>query len=307
MTDINNTALRRLDLTMLLVFAETMQLRKLTLVAKRLGLTQSAISHTLSRLRDAYDDPLFLRKPHGLEPTARALQLEPTIATLIALAQSSITAPQAFDPIAESRQVRLASLDLHASLLGPALCRLFEKQAPGLTVVFKAAARRAALDMLDSNEADLVIGFMPGLPQAFLAETLYEEGYAVIAGRKNKGFDGSLESYLAARHLLVSLSGDLHGIVDDALAEKGLKRNIVGSYPLFFPVLAAVSATDHIATVPRRLAAANARRFGLVLHEPPITIRSYPVRAVWHRRNAKDGALQWVVRGLHDIVSGPIG
>jgi DNA-binding transcriptional LysR family regulator len=299
MNDMNDIALRRLDMTMLLVFSQTMRLRKLTLVAKKLGLTQSAISHTLGRLRDAFGDPLFLRKSHGLEPTARALALEPRVAALLDLARDALAAPQAFSPARANGSIRIAALDYHASILGPPLCRIFEKQAPGLYLIMRSAVRQAALDLLDANEVDLIVGFVAGMAPSHGTCKLCEETYAVAARRKNKAYDGSMKSFLAAGHLLVSLSGETRGVVDDALAAKGHTRDICVVYPLFFPALATVSETDLICTLPRRLAEANAARFGLNLFPPPIALR----HSVWHRRNDKNGAVQWVVQQLQALAA----
>jgi DNA-binding transcriptional LysR family regulator len=304
MTDINKTEIRRLDMTMLLVFAETMRHRKLTLVAKRLGLTQSAISHTVSRLRDVFGDPLFLRKPYGIEPTSRALDLEPRIAAVLAMTQETLSVPAAFSPGTAQRLIRIATLDIHASLFGPALCGVFEKQAPGLELRLRFASRQEALDLLDANDVDLIVSFVANVAPHHIVRRLYEETYAVVARQKNKGFDGSTKAYLAARHLLVSLSGDAHGIVDDVLEAKGVKRHIATVFPLFFPALAAVAETDMIATLPRRLVEANAARFKLNLFAPPINIRPFPVNAIWHKRNEKDAGLKWVVERLVAISGG---
>jgi DNA-binding transcriptional LysR family regulator len=298
MTDINHTEIRRLDMTMLLVFAETMRLRKLTLVAKRLGLTQSAISHTVGRLRDVFGDPLFLRKPYGIEPTSRALDLEPRIATVLAMTQETLRVPSAFDPATAQRIVRIATLDTHASMFGPTLCSVFEKQAPGLELRFRSASRQDALNLLDANDVDLVVSFVVSAASHHIVQRLYEETYTVVARQKNKMFDGSTKAYLAARHLLVSLSGDARGIVDEVLESKGMKRHVAAVFPLFFPALATVAETDMIATLPKRLAEANAARFKLNLFPPPISIRPFPVNAIWHKRNEKDAGLKWVVDKL---------
>jgi DNA-binding transcriptional LysR family regulator len=307
MTDIDFTALRRFDMTMLLVFREIMRTRKLTLVAKRLGLTQSAISHTLSRLRDGFADPLFLRKPHGLEPTARALELEPAVSTILELAQAQLLSQGHFEPQIATRHLRIAAPDHHSAILGAPLSRLLEQQAPGLRFSFNAAVRQEAIAMLEANTTDMVIGYFNETPPNCEAMKLYQEDYTVIASRIHGSFDGSLASYLTARHLLVSFSGDLHGIVDDTLAEQGNKRQVVAAFPQFFPALATVSETNLIATVPRRLAEAYAARFELALHKPPVNIRSFPISVIWHRRNAKDGAITWVCKQLQSISSGALG
>jgi len=254
MTDIDRVNIRRLDFTLLLVLAETLRLRKLTLVAKRLGLTQPAISHALARLRDVFGDPLFLRRRHGLEPTARALALEPQVLAILGLALRTLSAPAAFDPATARRRIRIATLDHHAAVFGAPLSGLFERQAPGLELVLRAASRQEALGLLDTGDADLFVGFINDAGGSYLRDRLFDETYAVVARKANRRFDGSLRSYTAARHLLVSVAGESHGIVDEALEKRGLARKVAAVFPLFLPALATVAETDLIATVPRRFA-----------------------------------------------------
>ncbi len=304
MADIDFVQLRRLDLTMLLVFAETLRHRKLTVVALRLGLTQSAISHSISRLRDVLKDPLFLRRPHGLEPTSRALELEPKIAAILSLAQDTLNAVPIFEPHTAVRNIRIGTLDYEASIFGPPLCKKFEKEAPGICLTIRTAARKDALDLLDAGELDLALGFVAKLPDNFITHEFYQERYAVVSRKGHRSFDGTLKSYVDQRHALVSLPGDAHGIVDEMLEAKKLRRTVVAVFPLFFPALAAVAESDMIATVPYQLARLNAGRFKLAVHKPPLIIRSFPVRVIRHRRTEKDGCLNWVTDRLRDVSLG---
>jgi DNA-binding transcriptional LysR family regulator len=307
MSDIDFTGLRRFDMTMLLVFREIMRWRKLTVVAKRLGLTQSAISHTLGRLRDALGDPLFHRKPHGLEPTARALELESVVNSILDMARWQLLQQDQFNPKDSRRHLRIASADHHAAILGAPLSLIFEREAPHMRFSFIAAVRQDAVAMLDANAADLIIGLFGSVPATCDSSLLYKEDYAVVSSKVQGTFDGSRKSYLAARHVLVSFSGELRGIVDETLAAQGRTRQVAAGFPNFFPALATVSESDMIATVPRRLANAFAQRFQLSLHEPPFAVRTFPISLLRHRRSAKDGAVNWLAAQLQQLTSGPLG
>jgi DNA-binding transcriptional LysR family regulator len=286
--------LRRLDMTMLLVFAEAMKHRKLSAAASRLGLTQPAVSHTLSRLRSLFDDVLFLRKPHGVEPTARALALAPQVQAIIEAAQASLTGSTRFLPEETSLTLRIAALDYEAAVFGPPLSRIVAKAAPRATLVFRTLAHAQALDALDNNEADIVLGFVPGVPESYGRHVFYRESYAVVH-RKGLKYRGTLEDYLLREHALVSFSGERHGIVDDVLAARGLSRRVRVVFPLFLPALAAVAETDMLATLPRRLAQSQAGRFGLRVKAPPFSLRAFPVRAIWHPRSNRDPKIKWLV------------
>src|ERR1700730_1003097 len=111
MSDMSNSKLRRLDGTLLLVFAEAYRLRKLTAVAQRLGMTQSAVSHALGRLREIFEDELFLRRPFGVEPTQRARDLAPRVEAIVRLTKQTLTEVDAFDPATSAREFRMTGLD----------------------------------------------------------------------------------------------------------------------------------------------------------------------------------------------------
>jgi DNA-binding transcriptional LysR family regulator len=292
--------IRRLDLTLLLVFAELMRHRKLTTVAERLGLTQSSISHSLRRLREAFGDELFLRRANGVDPTSRAQELEPIIREVIELTRKALDRTRRFDPPTASGIVRISMPDHHCAVLSPPLLDAFLRKTPNLQISVRALVRRAALEALAANEIDVALGHLWRLPEGMRAQILFEDGHRVVARKGHpllrRPLD--LERYLAAEHVLVSLDGDLRGVVDRALAQKKLKRKLAAAVPYFLPALAIAARTDLIATVPRRYAEAFAADFQLRLMPPPIAIPSHRVSAVWHERNDKSGLIKWVVEEL---------
>jgi DNA-binding transcriptional LysR family regulator len=296
----NEIDIRRLDMTLLLVFQELMRHRKLTVVAERLGLTQSTISHSLRRLRDVFDDVLFLRHASGVEPTARALELEPVVRDIVELARKALTRDEAFAPAHASGVVRIAMPDHHCALMTRPLIELFSREAPGLQTSIRPLVRQQALDALAGNEIDLAIGHFLKCQEGMSARLLFEGDHVVIARRDHPVIKRKLDikSFLRVDHVLVTLGGDLEGIVDRALARQGLTRRLVAGVPYFMPALAIVSRTDVIATIPRRHAEAFAGDFGLRIFEPPLALPSYRVAVVWHARNAKSGLIQWVVETL---------
>ncbi len=286
---------------LLLVFAETMRHRRLTTVAERLGQTQSAVSHALARLRDIFADPLFLRRPYGVEPTARALALEPAVSAILELARGALGNPAPFDPASARGEIRIAAQDYHCALFAAPLIARCEREAPGLRPVFLPLARRDALEALDAGEADLAIGFIAGPGERFVVAPLFEQDYAVVARVDHPRLEAlaTLDGYAAARHLLVSQSGDRSGIVDAALAACGRRREVVAALPYYLAALATIEVTDLIATVPRRLAEQFAPSFRLVTLEPPLEVRRFVLSLLRHRRNAVNPMLDWIAEGLH--------
>lgn len=287
------------------LFLEVMRHRKLTIVAERLGITQSAVSHSLRRLREIFDDELFLRLPAGVEPTPRALELEPKLQAILEMAGAAV-GREAFDPATARGLVRIAAPDYHSALLAGPLITKLRSVAPHLQLSFLPLVRRNALNALSAGDVDIAIGFFWRLPEGFEGRHLFDDGYVVIA-RQNHPAIGqrlTLKRYLKAEHLLVAMDGTLNGVVDRILAGQGLSRRVVAAVPFFFTVLSAVSGSDLIATVPGRLATSFARPFALRLLKPPIDIRPYRVSAVWHSRNAHNPMTTWLVDQVSDYQAG---
>ncbi|MFN6925372.1 MAG: LysR family transcriptional regulator [Tabrizicola sp.] len=297
MSDLSEAQLRRLDLTLLLVLLGLLRHRKAAAVAGELGLTQSAISQALRRLRDVFGDPLFLRRPHGMEPTATALALERPVAQAVEALRGALGQARAFDPGTASGVVRLAALDSEQAWLIPALAARLRVRAPGLTLSVLPLGRAAAVDALVEGRISLFFGLLPDRPEVIEDQPLYTETYRV-AGRPDALPDApaiSLSDYVAADHVLVSPGGDLTGIMDEELDRHGHRRRVVLGLPAFLPALAAVRDSGALVTLPARIAETFAPGFGLVTAAPPLAPRSFRVSAYWHRRNARDPQVRWLV------------
>ncbi|MCZ8315305.1 LysR family transcriptional regulator [Phreatobacter sp.] len=306
MTDFSNTELRRLDLTLLLVFLGLLRLRKAAGVATELGLTQSAVSQSLRRLRDVFGDDLFLRRPHGMEPTAVALALEPAVRSAVDALRGALGAARTFDPAAAAGIVRIAALDAAQSVVVPPLARRLAREAPGLRLSVLPLARGEAVAALAEGRVDLSVGFIWDRPDMISAELLYEEGYRV-AGRPEALPDAprvSLDAYCTADHVLISPGGDMRGVIDDHLEALGRSRRVTLALPAFLPALAAVAASGALVTLPARVAEAFAGGFGLVTAAAPVEVRRFPVSVFWHRRNDADARTLWLRRQLAAAVAG---
>jgi DNA-binding transcriptional LysR family regulator len=303
MSELSTSELRRLDLTLLLVLLGLLRHRKALDVAADLGLTQSAISQSLKRLRDIFGDELFLRRPHGMEPTATALALEAPVAAAVDALRGALGAARSFDPATASGIVRVAALDAEQAVLIPPLAARLRLLAPGLTLSVLPLGRGAAMEALSEGKADLVLGYVWDLPEAISCEPLYDESF-LVAGRPEALPEAphiSLDAYCAADHVLISPGGDLRGVVDEQLAAVDRGRRVVLGLPAFLPALAAVAASGTLVTLPARVARAFAPGFGLATAEPPIPVRSFPVSVFWHRRNDTDPRTTWIRQQIREI------
>jgi DNA-binding transcriptional LysR family regulator len=143
------------------------------------------------------------------------------------------------------------------------------------------------------------------LPDGFREQHLFEDGHRVVV-RKNhpvikKRMD--LKAYLGVEHVLVSLGGDLEGIVDEALTKLGKRRRLVAGLPFFLPALSTVARTDMVATIPSRLATVFAEFFGLNVFQPPIQLPTYGASAIWHERNDNNELIRWMLERVIAVLS----
>lgn len=296
MSELSHSELRRLDLTLLLVFLGLVRHRKALDVALELGLTQSAVSQCLKRLRDIFRDELFLRKPHGMEPTATALALEAPISDALESLRGALGVARSFVPSQAKGVIRVAALDAEQAVLVPLLVSRLRTLSPGLSVSVLSLGRGDAIDALTEGRVDFALGFVWNVPETILSEELYEESY-LVAGRADV-LQGrpriELDAYCALDHVLISPGGDLRGVVDDRLTALGRERRIVLGLPAFLPALAAVAASGALVTLPSRVARAFAGHFSLETALPPFDLRRFPVSIFWHRRNDADPKTRWV-------------
>jgi DNA-binding transcriptional LysR family regulator len=300
MSNIDEMKLRRLDLTVLLVFLGLLRRRKAVAVAEDMGLTQSSISHALGRLRSVFGDDLFLRRPHGLEPTALAVEIEPAVRRAVEALGEALRGPGVFDPTAADRLVRIIAPDYElATLVAPLIERL-PATAPRLRIAAQSLPRAAALATLAQGGADLALGFFPGREADFQVDRLYDETYLVVARRGHPLLSAPLtpKRFADARHVVVSQKADMRGVVDEVLERQGLARSVVASTPQFFPALAAVAGSDLVATLPRRLVERFGSAFGVEWRDPPFPLRSFAVAMVRHRRDARNPLHAWLAGEL---------
>ncbi len=294
------------DLNLLKAFDALYAERHVTRAGLRIGLSQSAMSGALTRLRDVFADELFVRSSAGMQPTPRADDLARTVSAALGLMRDALAA-EAFEPATADGAVTLAMTDYAAFVLLPSLLARLSVEAPRLHLRIRGIfGRGEAIDLLDSGEVSLGVGF-PVEPSArILVRPLLREGFACIARLGHPAFaDGAgLEAFAAAPHLLVSPEGDGTGVVDQKLATLGLERRIVLSLPQFLVAPFVVAQTDLIATLATRVA----RRFaavglGVAMHEPPLELPSWPLSMMWHRRTDRHPLALWLRDRIAEIAA----
>jgi DNA-binding transcriptional LysR family regulator len=292
----NQIDLRRADLNLLVVFQVLLAERHVGRAAQRLALTQSAASHALGRLRDLFKDPLFVRHPKGIEPTARALALAPTIADILNRAQSLITSP-VFNP-ALACSFTIATIDLTLPTIIVPLIQHLRRVAPGIDLRVVPLVREHVVAAFDRQEIDMAILNFPDPPKRIARLPVLKDRYVGIARRGHPALkEKSLtaKAYAALPHLLFSPRGDPKGIVDEPLAElSGIRRRVVMTIPHISAAPLIVARTDLVAVIAERIARLYASEYDLVLFDPPIKLPEFTISVLTSVARASDPALQWL-------------
>lgn len=304
---LNGIDLYRADLNLLVLFEAVGQEQHVGRAAARLNLTPSAVSHGLGRLRRLLNDPLFLKTPKGMVPTARAAQLAVPIAEVLARARSVIASAGPFDPSTSTRRFTIGAPDGASAVFLPRLVAELQRCGPGIDVGVRQLlpiagetvherAWRSAWSDLDARAVDLAVIPSDHIPLRFARHLLYEEDFVLVMRAGHPfGDKPGLGSYCEAQHLVVSLTGDPHGFVDELLVQKGRSRRVVLTVPNFMFALAVVAQSGLLCAVPRRFAAAHAGRFGLAAAEPPLPLGRFRIHLALPEVATMDAGLQWLV------------
>jgi DNA-binding transcriptional LysR family regulator len=312
---LNKINLARIDLNLLALFEVIFSERHVGRAAMRLSLTPSAVSHGLSRLRRLLNDPLFLRVPKGVMPTARAMTLAGPIADVLARARNVLAAAEPFDPARSKRRFIIGAPDgLLPVFLSPLLTRL-QHRAPGIDIGLRQllppsggqSVERAwlpALAELERGAMDIAVAPIDRAPPRFVTRLLYDEDFVAVAQKRHPfALKPTLQRFCEARHLVVSMTADPRGFLDEELARNGMSRHVALTVPDFGAALATIADTDLIAAMPRRFVAMHAARFGVVAREVPLRLRKFSIRATVPRVALMDAGLSWLFDELCEAVA----
>lgn len=303
---LNETDLSRTDLNLLVLFEAVLEERHVGRAAERLNLSPSAISHGLGRLRRLLNDPLFVRTPKGVVATDRASELAAPIADALARIRRVVSSAEPFDPATSTRRFTIGAPDGVSAVLltglfdglrrsGPAIDIGLRQLLPAPGETSPERAWRGAFAELETRAMDIAIIPTDEIPARFHRRLLYEEDF-VIAARAGHPLTlaPTLDRYCQARHIVVSLTGDPYGFIDDALSRLGRSRRIALTVPNFMFALSVVAESDCICALPRRFAAVHAARFDVVSFAAPLPLGNFRLNAVAPQAAMMDAGLTWL-------------
>ena len=298
------------DLNLIVAFDAMAREQSVTRAAHRLGVTQSAVSHALRRLRELLGDPLLVRGRSGMVLTPRAQALVVPVRTGLLTLQRALSQSTGFDPATARRAFAIVSPDLFDLLVMPPLLERVRRDAPGVDIAVVVSDPRRLAERLETGEIDVAVvprieGVRSDDPPGVLRRTLLRDTFtcfvrddhpALGRGRRRTL---SLETYAGMSHALV---GEGLGFVDRALEAKGLGRRIAVRVPTFYAALSIVAHSDLILTGPTPLRRLGAGLPPIAALPPPLLLPEHALDLLWHERFAKDPAHAWLRASITEVV-----
>lgn len=296
-------ALNRLDLNLLHVFDTIYREGSLTRAARALHLTQPAVSHSLSRLREHFDDPLFSRQGNQMVPTPLARRFLESMRPGLTQIQSAVNQFHAFDPANQRKTYSLALRDILESTFLPKLMGRLESY-PELEIVSQRVPRRDMETQLAAGKLDFAVDVLLPVSNQTAHELLRHDRLVVLARKGHpltrEGL--TMESYLEAKHVLVSSRSEGPGIEDFELSRFGVQRNIRLRCQHYYAACRVAEGTDLLLTMPENYARIIAERADIDIHNAPADLPGIDVHLYWHKAYEREPALIWFREQLNSIV-----
>ena len=292
------------DLNLLNVFDAVMTELNVTRAAVRLNMTQPAVSNALKRLRHVLNDELFVKVPSGVSPTPKALELSQPIREALNQIRQTLE-PTEFNPATERATLTIALNDFMANLLLPPLVKILEDIAPHINVRTIPNTHINAPMLLEQAEIDIAIGVFSNLPVRLRSHTLFSSPWICVMRRDHPlaTHTLTLETYVQATHVLVTLTGESTGLIEPLLQEQGLTRRIGLTVNQFSVVPKLLTTSDLIAVLPTRVVYLSELAEHLHLKAVPIEIPPTLVKMIWHERSHHKPTQAWFRTQLAEICS----
>jgi len=291
-----------MDLNLLVVFDALMREHNVSRAARDLGLTQSATSNALARLRIQLDDPVLVRRGRRMEPTPLARALAPEVEQSLARIQRVLSTSVEFDPSTAQRRFTLGLSDYVALIVLPALLERLRQRAPGLELSVVPFTPDMS-GRLREGKLDLVIAPTRVLGGGMRSEVLFEDRSVTLiaADQLPPGGTLTLEEFVAREHVFIAPFGGERSAVDIALAERGLSRRIAVRFPHFLLAPHLVARSSMIATLAHRVAVLVAQSLPLRVVEPPLRLPGFSISQAWEPTFGEDLGVQWLRSEVREV------
>ncbi|MEZ2349214.1 LysR family transcriptional regulator [Caballeronia sp. RCC_10] len=290
-----------LDLNLIPFLVAIAETRNVSRAAERLGVSQPRVSTALGRLREYFNDPLFVRTSRGMEPTPRALALVPAARDALGCIERGLLDTQHFDPSSSTDTFSIALSDVGEIVFLPRLLQAFSKDAPGANLRSVSVSHEDVERGLEAGEIDLAVGYFPDLRgNNFFQQRLFSHRFICLMRRDHPYANEplTLERFVECGHAVVRAEGRSQEVLENYLDKERVRRRAVLETPHFMSLPFILSRTDLIATVPHAIGFAYvAEHASITLAEPPLPLPRFDLRQHWHRKFHNDPRTTWL-RGV---------
>ena len=271
--------------------------------ARRLNLTQPAVSHALSRLRERFADQLFVRSGAGMTPTPLGERVALGARKALTLIQTDILNEPVFEPRSAERCFKVGMTDMGGSVILPKVLQMLDREAPGLTISPKVAASSEIGQMLENGSVDVAWGYFGHLGPSLYQQSLFRRALIGIRRKSVRYEPMTLQTFVDTPHVVASATAVTNELLQQRLKERGHTLKIALECPYVLAVPAIVAGTSCIATVPNELAAVFQRLADIETFELPLTMPDFTVKQHWHARFNDDAAHRWFRAKVFECVS----
>lgn len=291
-----STNLRNIDLNLLIVFEAVFSTGNISHAARQLALSQPAVSNALTRLRDHFDDALFVRVGRGVKPTNRAMQMIAPVREALDLIRRQLDGGQSIDLATYKRKFRIVMVDTLEPLLMPPLLQEISEHAPLVSIESRPTWNASVSDGIVAGMLDLACHTFPISAPGLMISTICDCDHIVVARRDHPKIGKTLDvkTFMSLGH--IALIGELRGNanIDRDITSRGGIRKIVYEVNKVWSMPAIVGSTDLVCVLPRRFAELMAPLYGLAIYESPVPISEQSYHMIWHERNNDDPGHKWL-------------
>jgi LysR family transcriptional regulator, nod-box dependent transcriptional activator len=295
------------DLNLLVAFEVLIEERSVTRAARRLHVTQSAMSASLRRLRDSFGDAILAQHGKVMVPTPHALALAPQVSTALATLRRLIEPSGGFDPATATRVFRIAASDYITTVLLAPLVAALEREAPRIRLEI-VLPDESTPERIAKGEFDLVLTPEEFLDPGHPAELLFEEAHVVVGCQRNPLLRAPMTSdaFAAAGHVAVRIDGR-NTFIENELSRLGLVRRVEVYAPSFIQAPWLLPGTSRIALMHERLARLMVPALGLCTVAPPFKVPVMREMMQFHATRQSDEGLAWLRTRLGILATGSAG
>ncbi len=293
-----------IDLNLLVAFQALYRAKSVSLAAEQCYVSQSAMSHTLQRMRTLFDDPLFERVGIKMEPTQHAHEISPVIDQLLGSIKNDLLSKKHFTPDDYTGVWRIGLTDYAEQLFAPHLYDAIKQHSPKSQVSFYNVNRSNYLEIADKEKLDVIIGSIENLNRRFLCEHLYTEQHLCLFDPQSVSLDSplTLERFVQIEHALVSPDGSLQTQVDKLLTKRGLERRVGVASRHFLTVRRLLIGRELVCIVPKRFAEMEMYNHTLAAVAPPVEVPDFDIRLLFLKANQYEEKSIWIRKLVAKIV-----